>query len=90
MDINRAIGKVLREMRVARSISQERVSASQSDVSDIERVLKSLIVEKLDEFAQAIGVHPATILVRCYELQDSEASIEQQLERNRSELELSS
>ncbi len=75
MDLNQALGQAIKELRVARKLSQESIGASQSYVSDIERGLKSLSVEKLAEFSQRLGVHPVTVLMKCYLLIDSEQTI---------------
>lgn len=78
MELNEALGRALKELRTDRGISQEKVGASQSYVSDVERGLKSISIEKLDEFASVIGVHPATILLRGYVLM-AEADVKEQL-----------
>jgi transcriptional regulator with XRE-family HTH domain len=66
MDVNQALGASLKELRLRKGLSQEAIGASQSYVSDVERGLKSLSFEKLDELANNIGVHPLTVLLNCY------------------------
>ena len=85
MELNEALGKALRDFRARNGISQEQMGASQSYVSDVERGLKSVSVEKLDEFATAIGVHPVTVLLRCYLILDGEQSSESLIARVQAE-----
>lgn len=66
MELNEAIGLALKQQRLSKGFSQETIGASQSYISDIERGLKSISVEKLDELANNMGVHPLTILANSY------------------------
>lgn len=86
MELNEALGRALRDLRTRRGVSQEQVGASQSYVSDVERGLKSMSIEKLDEFASAIGVHPVTILLKCYILMGDVDARDELLARVMSEL----
>jgi transcriptional regulator with XRE-family HTH domain len=81
LELNRALGKALKELRVRNGISQEQMGASQSYVSDVERGLKSISLEKLAEFSASIGVHPITVLARCYMLLDEQMSLENLITR---------
>ena len=56
MDLNHALGQAIKELRIAKGLSQELIGASQTYVSDIERGLKFLSVEKLDQFFRALGL----------------------------------
>lgn len=75
MDTTHALGQAIRWHRTKLNLSQETIGISQSYVSDIERGLKSLSVEKLEEFADAMGVHPLSILAKCYLLKDTSVSL---------------
>jgi transcriptional regulator with XRE-family HTH domain len=66
LELNKALGLAIRELRQSKGLSQESIGASQSYISDIERGIKTLSVEKLDEIANCIGVQPVTILAKCY------------------------
>lgn len=81
MDTTQALGQAIKWHRTKRNLSQETIGMSQSYVSDIERGLKSLSVEKLEEFSYAIGVHPLSILLRCYLLKDPSLNVEDILQR---------
>lgn len=55
-------------MRKARGVAQQDLSAvtARSYLSYVERGVKKPSVEKLDELARAIGVHPLTVLTIAY------------------------
>ncbi|MBU4636275.1 helix-turn-helix domain-containing protein [Pseudomonas chlororaphis] len=89
MELKYAFGKALREIRMSKDLSQESIGASQSYVSDVERGLKTPSIEKLDEFASNIGVHPVTILAKSYLLKDESLQPEILIARLREELGLS-
>lgn len=53
-------------------MSQEaftRVS-SRTYLSELERGLKNPTVDKIEELASTMGIHPLTLLVDCYSLKD--------------------
>lgn len=58
-----AFGSALKEVRVRKEIAQEQLGASQSFVSTIERGIRSPTIEKMEEFAERLGVNPATLIV---------------------------
>jgi transcriptional regulator with XRE-family HTH domain len=60
--------KALREMRVARGLSQEAFSlvSSRTYVSSLERGLKSPTLLKVDALAEVLEVHPLTLLTLAY------------------------
>ena len=61
-------GQTLRQLRKARNLSQEDFSlvSSRTYVSVLERSLNSPTIEKLDELAAVLKVHPAALLVAVY------------------------
>ncbi|MCO7622263.1 MULTISPECIES: helix-turn-helix domain-containing protein [Pseudomonas] len=63
MERKLAFGSALREVRVRKEIAQEQLGASQSFVSTIERGIRSPTIEKMEEFAERLGVNPATLIV---------------------------
>jgi len=71
---------------MSKDLSQESIGASQSYVSDVERGLKAPSIEKLDEFASTIGIHPVTILAKSYLLKDRSLSAEDLMALVRKEL----
>jgi transcriptional regulator with XRE-family HTH domain len=63
MERKLAFGSALKEVRVRKEIAQEQLGASQSFVSTIERGIRSPTIEKMEEFAERLGVNPATLIV---------------------------
>lgn len=86
MELKYAFGQALRELRMSKGLSQESIGASQSYVSDVERGLKTPSIEKLDEFASTIGIHPVTILAKSYLVKDRSLSAEDLMALVRKEL----
>jgi len=66
--LNRAFAKALREARKSRGMTQEdfAVVSGRTYVSALERGLKSPTFEKPSELAEAIGIHPLTLLTLAY------------------------
>ncbi|MEI4523832.1 helix-turn-helix transcriptional regulator [Pseudomonas neuropathica] len=86
MELKYAFGQALRELRMSKDLSQESIGASQSYVSDVERGLKTPSIEKLDEFASTLGIHPVTILAKSYLVKDRSLSAEDLMALVRKEL----
>lgn len=63
MERKLAFGSVLREVRLIKNIAQEQLGASQSFVSTVERGIRSPTIAKMDEFAERLGVNPATLII---------------------------
>ncbi len=68
MDLRRGLGRSLQLVRKARGIAQQDLSdvTARSYLSYVERGVKNPTVEKLDELARAIDVHPLTVLTIAY------------------------
>lgn len=66
MDLRAAVGIAIRKIRVSRAVPQEGLGPSQSYVSDVERGMKSPSIEKIDDIATVLGVHPVTLLAYAY------------------------
>src|SRR5450830_999927 len=68
MDIQKALGKALKKVRLHKAMSQESLSdvSSRTYMSVLERGQKSPKVEKIDVIARAMGVHPITIFTIAY------------------------
>lgn len=58
-----AFGSALKEVRVRKGVAQEQLGTSQSFISTVERGIRSPTVEKMEEFAERLGVNPATLIV---------------------------
>ncbi|WLI26920.1 helix-turn-helix transcriptional regulator [Pseudomonas rhodesiae] len=68
MELKQAFGAALKKLRSERKLSQEDFSdvSSRTYLSTLERGLKSPTIEKVDELASVLNVHPLTILVGWY------------------------
>lgn len=68
MDLRRGLARSLRLIRKARGLAQEQLSdvSGRTYLSEIERGLKNPTVEKINELAKAMDVHPLTILTISY------------------------
>ncbi|AQY66458.1 helix-turn-helix domain-containing protein [Pseudomonas veronii] len=88
MELKQAFGSALKQLRSKRKLSQEDFSdvSSRTYLSTLERGLKSPTIEKVDELASVLDVHPLTILVGCYLLQDNPISLDELFSRIRTEL----
>ena len=87
MHINKAFGIALKKSRKEKNKTQEDfgVVSSRTYVSSLERGLKSITIEKLEEIAEVLGVHPMTLLYRTYLAKDGRKSAEKMLEVLKSE-----
>ena len=68
MEIKSAFGKALRCIRKKKNMSQESFSliSSRTYLSTLERGIKSPTLDKIDDIAKAMGVHPLTLLTKTY------------------------
>lgn len=88
MELKQAFGMALKQLRSSRKLSQEDFSdvSSRTYLSTLERGLKSPTIEKVDELASVLDVHPLTILTGCYLLQDHPVALDELFSRIRAEL----
>lgn len=88
MELKQAFGIALKQLRVSRQLTQERFSdlSSRTYLSSLERGLKSPTLEKIDELASVMGVHPLTLLASCYLVKDEALTLDELFLRIRSEL----
>lgn len=72
MELQQAFGQALRRQRKATGLSQEGFTtvSSRTYLSQLERGLKNPSLDKIDELAATMGIHPLTLLVECYSLKD--------------------
>ena len=88
MELKRAFGTTLKRVRVAKGMTQEDFAmvSSRTYLSSLERGLKCPTIEKLDQLANVLGVHPVTLLLASYEERDQQEATASLLEIIRSEL----
>ncbi|MNT73831.1 helix-turn-helix protein [compost metagenome] len=65
MELKKAFGLAVREIRISKGLPQEAIGPSQPFVSDLERGMKSPSLEKIHELASSLGIHPSTLFVYC-------------------------
>lgn len=63
MELNEALGLVIKDIRQRRALSQENLGASQSYISTIERGKWNPTIGKIEQIAVILDVEPATLLV---------------------------
>lgn len=82
------IARSLRTVRKARHLSQESFDqiSSRTYVSTLERGLKSPTLKKVDELAEAMQIHPLTLLTLAYCDQADEHNVQTLLETVKEEL----
>lgn len=81
-----SVGMAVRAFRIARGISQERLGSSQSFISDLERGVKIPSISKIDQLAEALGLHPLSILAAAYQLNSPGTDLQELLQRVEREL----
>lgn len=68
MEIQKALGLAIKEIRLSKQLTQEFFSdvSSRTYMSVLEGGKKSPSVEKINDLANAMGIHPLTILTLSY------------------------
>jgi transcriptional regulator with XRE-family HTH domain len=61
-------GVAFRRVRLARGLTQEDFTqqSGRTYISELEREVKQPTLQKIDELAEPLGVHPLTLLVMAY------------------------
>lgn len=89
MNFRKAFAQALRTARVARNMTQEDFSvvSSRTYMSALERGLKSPTLDKLNELANVMGTHPASLIMATYSImagpKDASATIDRILSETR-------
>ncbi|SDH66116.1 Helix-turn-helix [Pseudomonas benzenivorans] len=73
MELNTAFGLALKLIRKQKGFTQEDFSyvSSRTYISSLERGTKGPTIEKLEQLAGVLGVHPSTLLTAAYLQKDS-------------------
>lgn len=71
MNLRQSLATAIRTVRKNKGLTQEDfgVVSSRTYLSSLERGLKSPTIEKLEEIAGVLDVHPTTILLMAYAIQ---------------------
>ncbi|MNJ33735.1 helix-turn-helix domain-containing protein [Pseudomonas sp. B21-012] len=88
MEIREALGEALRRMRNLHGLTQEDFAlvSSRTYVSALERGIKAPTLQKIDDLAGRIGIHPLSLIVTAYLLQDPDACMDGLISRLREEV----
>lgn len=66
MELNEALGLVIRDIRQSRGLPQEGLGPSQSYISALERGKWKASLDKLEQIADVLSIHPTTLLLLAY------------------------
>lgn len=86
LELKRAIGTSIKAYRLKRDISQESLGPSQPYISNLEAGRGSASLEKIEQMADILGVHPISIIFAGYLTSNKDADKDQLFERIRIEL----
>lgn len=88
MDTKKAFAKSLKELRAMKGVTQEDFSvvSSRTYISMIERGLRGPTLEKIDEFAKVLGVHPLALLCLTYMHEAGHQNLERLMGRVKKDL----
>lgn len=88
MDIRQAFALALRKIRKARGLTQEDFSivSSRTYLSTLERGIKSPTLDKVQELADTLKVHPLTILALAYSTIEGEQGLPDLLDKIKLEI----
>lgn len=87
MEIRESLGEALRRMRLLHHLTQEdfAVVSSRTYMSTLERGLKSPTIQKIEELAGRMGIHPLSLIVSAYLIQDPEVGLDGLIKQIRKE-----
>ncbi|MDH4765856.1 helix-turn-helix domain-containing protein [Pseudomonas sp. CBMAI 2609] len=88
MELKRVFGTTLKRIRVAKGLTQEDFAlvSSRTYLSSLERGLKCPTIEKLDQLADVLKIHPVTLLLAAYAEQNPPEAASVLLETVKTEL----
>lgn len=89
MQVKEAFGKAFKYARKSKNLTQEDFStvSSRTYISIIERGEKAITIEKLDELAKQLGIHPVALLALTYSEYDKETGWKELLDKSLKQLE---
>lgn len=86
LELKRAIGTSIKSFRLKRDIPQESLGPSQPYISSLEAGRGSASIDKIEQMAEVLGVHPMSIIFAGYLTSNETGNKEQLFERIRIEL----
>ncbi|KII37174.1 XRE family transcriptional regulator [Pseudomonas fluorescens] len=90
MELRKAFGATLRQVRLQKNLTQEDFAlvSSRTNVSLLERGGTSPTLDKLDDLCSALDIHPVTLVAACYMRKEATGDIRTFLSRVQDELQL--
>ncbi len=86
LELKRAIGTSIKSYRLKRDVSQESLGPSQPYISNLEAGRGSASLDKIEQMADVLGVHPISIIFAGYLISNDDGNKDQLIERIRIEL----
>lgn len=86
LELKRAIGTSIKSYRLKRDVSQESLGPSQPYISNLEAGRGSASLDKIEQMADVLGIHPISIIFAGYLISNEDANKDQLFERIRIEL----
>lgn len=86
LELKQAMGAVIKSARLKRNVAQESMGASQSYISALENGKWSASLDKIEQMANALGMHPASIILAGYLTADNVVDVEESIARIRAEV----
>ena len=88
MDTKKAFAKSLKELRTMKGVTQEDFSevSSRTYISMVERGLRCPTLEKINEFAGVLDVHPLALLCLTYMHEEGHQNLERLFGRIKTDL----
>ncbi|WP_411960381.1 helix-turn-helix domain-containing protein [Pseudomonas mandelii] len=86
LELKRAIGTSVKAYRLKKNIPQESLGPSQPYISNLEAGRGSASIDKIEQMADVLGIHPMSIIFAGYLTSNEGATKENLFERIRTEL----
>lgn len=90
MELNDAFAEALRSMRQRRGLTQEDfvMVTSRAYMSLLERGLRCPTLEKVEELASVMQIHPISLIVKCYLIRDLDIDLKEIIKMVRTDLKI--
>ena len=86
LEFKRAIGSSVKAYRLKKNIPQESLGPSQPYISNLEAGRGSASLDKIEQMADVLGIHPLSIIFAGYLTSNEDADKERLFERIRKDL----
>lgn len=86
LELKQAIGTSIKSYRLKRNIPQESLGPSQPYISNLEAGRGSASIDKIEQMADVLGVHPMSIIFAGYLTSNENSNKDDLFERIRMEL----